>query len=130
MRLTSSVLSLALLAAAATPVAAQLRSNRPPPRVQTLPRLMVATPYPANTNDSAAAIRVGDGMRRRLEDVAGKTFNVIPRDRMNEALLQYAYPADAVLPITVARTLATQLQARFIVSSSLTRSEAGRYALQ
>lgn len=130
MRLTSSILSLALLGAAATPLAAQLRSNRPPPRVQTLPRLLVATPYPANTSDSAAAIRVGDGMRRRLEDVAGKTFNVIPRDRMNEALLQYAYPADAVLPTTVARTLATQLQARFIVSSSLARSEAGRYALQ
>lgn len=130
MRLTGSILTLALAAAAVSPATAQLRSNRPPPRVQNLPRLLVATPYPANTADSAAAVRLGDGMRREMEDVAGKWFNVIPRDRMNEALLQYAYPADAVLPATVARTLAAQLQARFMVYTSLSRTEGGRFAVQ
>lgn len=129
MRLTGPILSLAILSAAA-PLHAQLRSNRPPPRVQTLPRMMVATPYPANTTDSAAAIRVGDGMRRRLDVIAAKGFVVIERDKMNEALLQYAYPADAVLPMTVARTLASQLQARFLVSSALARTEGGRYGVQ
>ena len=40
---------------------------------------------------------------------------MITRDQMNDALLQYAYPADAVLPADVARTLATQLQAQVLV---------------
>lgn len=123
-------LSLLLATVAVTPVAAQLRSNRPTRPVQNLPRLMVANPYAANSADSAAAVRVGEGMRKRMEDVAGRWFTTITREQMNEALLQYAYPADAVLPPAVARTLASQLQARFLVSSSLGRTEGGRYAVQ
>ncbi len=112
------------------PAQAQLRANRPPPRTQNLPRLLVATPYPANTGDSAASVRVGDGMRKRMDDIAGRWFNTVTREQMNDALLQYAYPPDAVLPPPVARTLATQLQARFLVSSTLARSEGGRYTVQ
>jgi len=119
-----------IAASAAGPLAAQLRSNRPQRPVQNLPRLMVANPYAANSADSAAAVRIGDGMRKRMDEVADKWFNTITREQMNEALLQYAYPADAVLPPTVARTLATQLQARFIVTSTMSRTEGGRYALQ
>lgn len=130
MRSTRIVLSLLLLAGVTAPAAAQLRSNRPQPRTQTLPRLLVANPYAPNSADSGASVRVGDGMRRRMEDVAGADFNIITREQMNEALLQYAYPADAVLPPTVARTLATQLQSRFIVTSTLQRTEGGRYAVQ
>ena len=130
MRSTSLVLSLFLLAGAVTPGAAQLRSNRPQPRTQNLPRLLVANPYAPNSADSAASVRVGDGMRKRMDDVAGNDFTIITREQMNEALLQYAYPADAVLPPAVARTLATQLQSRFIVTSTLQRTEGGRYAVQ
>ena len=125
-----SVLSLIVAVGAVSPLAAQLRSNRPAQRPQNLPRLMVSNPYAANSADSAAAVRVGEGMRKRMEDVAGRAFTIITREQMNEALLQYAYPADAVLPPTVARTLATQLQARFVVTSSLARTEGGRYAVQ
>ena len=125
-----SALSLIVALGAVSPLAAQLRSNRPTQRPQNLPRLMVSNPYAANSADSAAAVRVGEGMRKRMEDVAGKAFAIITREQMNEALLQYAYPADAVLPPTVARTLATQLQARFVVTSSLARTEGGRYAVQ
>jgi tetratricopeptide (TPR) repeat protein len=123
-------LSLLFAAVAVTPVAAQLRSNRPTRPVQNLPRLMVANPYAANSADSAAAVRAGEGMRKRMEEVAGRWFTIITREQMNEALLQYAYPADAVLPPAVARTLASQLQARFLVTSALARAEGGRYAVQ
>lgn len=126
-RLLLPILFAAGLTGSAT---AQLRSNRPNRPTQNNPRLMTANPYAANSADSAAAVRVGEGMRKRMEDVAGKWFTVITRDQMNEALLQYAYPADAVLPPTVARTLATQLQARFIITSTLSRTEGGRYAVQ
>lgn len=126
-RLLLSILFAAGLTGTAT---AQLRSNRPNRPTANLPRLMTANPYAANSADSAAAVRVGEGMRKRMEDIAGRWFTVITRDQMNEALLQYAYPADAVLPPTVARTLATQLQARFLVTSTLGRTEGGRYSVQ
>ena len=130
MRLVSFALSALVVGVGAGPVSAQLRANRPPPRTQNLPRLLVANPFPANSADSAAAVRIGDGMRKKMEDVSGRWFNTVTRQQMNEALLQYAYPADAVLPPPVARTLASQLQARFIVASTLSRAEGGRYAMQ
>lgn len=124
---TSSLLLAASVVVA--PASAQLRSNRPQPVTQNLPRLMVANPYAPNSADSAASVRVGEGLRKRMTDVA-RGFNTITREQMNEALLQYAYPSDAVLPPTVARTLATQLQGRFLVSSTLARTEGGRYAIE
>jgi tetratricopeptide (TPR) repeat protein len=130
MLVVRSTFSLLITMVAVSPLAGQLRSNRPVQKPANLPRLMVANPYAANSADSAAAVRVGDGMRKRMEDVAGKWYTIITREQMNEALLQYAYPADAVLPPGVARTLATQLQARFLVSSAMARTEGGRYAVQ
>jgi tetratricopeptide (TPR) repeat protein len=130
MRVVRLLLPMLFAAGLTGPAAAQLRSNRPNRPTTALPRLMVANPYAANSADSAAAVRVGEGMRKRMEDIAGRWFSVITRDQMNEALLQYAYPADAVLPPTVARTLATQLQARFVVGSTLARTEGGRYSVQ
>jgi hypothetical protein len=130
MRAVRLILPILLAAGLTGTATAQLRSNRPSRPTAALPRLMTANPYASNSADSAAAVRVGEGMRKRMEDVAGKWFSVITRDQMNEALLQYAYPADAVLPPTVARTLATQLQARFIVTSTLSRTEGGRYRVQ
>ena len=130
MRVVRLLLPMLFAASLTGTATAQLRSNRPNRPTQNLPRLMTANPYAANSADSAAAVRVGEGMRKRMEDIAGRWFTVITRDQMNEALLQYAYPADAVLPPGVARTLATQLQARFLVTSTLSRTEGGRYAVQ
>lgn len=130
MRVVRLLLPMVFAAGVTGTATAQLRSNRPQRPTQSLPRLMTANPYAANSADSAAAVRVGEGMRKRMEDVAGRWFLIITRDQMNEALLQYAYPADAVLPPTVARTLASQLQARFLVTSTLARTEVGRYAVQ
>lgn len=129
MRLIRSASLFLVALVAAAPATAQLRSNRPQPVTQNLPRLMVANPYAPNSADSAASVRLGEGLRKRMTDVA-RDFNTITREQMNEALLQYAYPADAVLPPTVARTLATQLQGRFLVSSTLGRAEGGRYSIE
>jgi tetratricopeptide (TPR) repeat protein len=130
MRLLRFILPAIVVAGVATPAAAQLRANRPPPRTINNPRMLVANPHPTNTADSAAAVRIGEGMRKRMDDVASRWFVTITREQMNDALLQYAYPPDAVLPPPVAKTLATQMQARFLVSSTLARAEGGRYALQ
>ena len=119
-----ATLALALMAAA--PLAAQLRASRPPRPVQNNPRLMVANPHSFAPTDSAAAVRVGSGMRERIEGIAEKWYTAITRAQMNEALLQYGYPPDAVLPPLVARQLASQLQARALVTATLTRGEGGR----
>lgn len=118
-----------ILAVAELP--AQLRPNRlPPQRVNNNPRLLVATPHVFAAVDSAAAVQVGNGMRNRLSGQAERWFNVITREQMNDALEQYAYPMDAVLPPLVVRSLANAMQARTLVSSTMTRGADGRYTIQ
>lgn len=130
MRLTRAlVAATALTLVIGADLSAQVRPSRAQPRVNPNPRLLVATPHVFAASDSAAAVRVGNGMRNRLVGQAERWFNVITRDQMNEALEQYAYPPDAVLPPMVARTLASTLQARFMVSSTMTRDAGGRYTI-
>jgi tetratricopeptide (TPR) repeat protein len=128
MRLTPLVLA-GLVAAVSAPLPAQLRSSRPLPQQQNLPRLLVANPFSFSAADSAAAVRVGTGLRDKVEKSADRWFRVITRAQMNEALVQYAYPVDALLPPLVARQLAQSLNARAIVAGTLVR-EGGRYVVE
>jgi tetratricopeptide (TPR) repeat protein len=130
MRLRFAPLIAGLLTVAPVPLAAQLRASRPPRPVQNLPRLMVANPHSFASADSAAAVRVGAGLREKLESVADRWYTMIQRNQMNDALVQYGYPPDAVLPPLVARQLGTQLQARALVSSTLSRTEGGRVVVE
>ena len=98
-------------------------------RVKTAaPKVLVANPT-ANTADSAAAVAIGRAMRERIDRGVGDGFAVIPREQMNEALLQYGYPADAILQVSAARRLAVQMSAVNTVSSTLAKLPAGQYAL-
>jgi tetratricopeptide (TPR) repeat protein len=130
MRLTPLVLAGVASALPLAPSVAQLRSSRPPVQVQNLPRFLVANPFSFSAQDSAAAVRIGAGMRDKIEGVADKWFKTITRVQMNEALLQYAYPADAVLPPLVARQLAQSLNARVMVSGTLLRGEGSRLSVE
>jgi len=130
MRLTPLVLAGVAIALPLAPSVAQLRSSRPPVQVQNLPRLLVANPFSFSAQDSAGAVRIGSGIRDKIEGAADKWFKTITRVQMNEALLQYAYPADAVLPPLVARQLAQSLNARVMVSATLLRGEGGRMAVE
>ena len=112
------------------PARAQLRASRPPAAPKNLPRLLIANPHSFQANDSAAAVRVGTGMREKIEAVADKWYNTIQRTQMNDALIQYGYPPDAVLPPLVARQLGTQLQARAMVVGTLARGEGGRITVE
>ncbi|MFZ5623910.1 MAG: hypothetical protein ACOY71_05710 [Gemmatimonadota bacterium] len=106
---------------------AQVAPRRPV--VQNNPRLMVANPYVYISSDSAQAVAVGEGMRTRMEKVAGGDYTVIERKQMNEALTQYAYPPDAILTPQVARTLANALNAKLVVTSTMVKGEGGRYTV-
>lgn len=94
-----------------------------------LPRLLVANPHSFALPDSAASAQIGNALRLRMEKVSNGTYFVIPRQQMNDALRQFGYPDDAILPLMVQRTFATSMQARVLMSSILTRVEGGRYAV-
>lgn len=130
MRLNQLFAAAVGIAVAAAPAAAQLRANRPPTQAVNLPRLLVANPHSFSSQDSTASVRVGHGMRERIDKVSDRWYKTLQRTQMNEALQQYAYPVDAVLPPMVARQLAQSLNARVMIISTMLKGEGGRYSVE
>ncbi|HEV8357511.1 MAG TPA: hypothetical protein VGQ17_12175 [Gemmatimonadales bacterium] len=130
MRFRSLVLTGVVAALSSAAVEAQLRSTRPTQPPVNLPRLMVANPHSFSSQDSAASVRIGAGMRDRIERIADRWFKVVLRAQMNEALTQYAFSVDAVLQPMVAQQLATSLSARTMVLGTMLRGEGGRYTVE
>src|SRR3954471_13056720 len=89
--------------------------------VANAPRLMVANPFAFAPGDSANAVRIGSAMRQQMKDIVGRDFTVIEQSQMNDALKQYGYPIDAILSPPLATTLAKNIQARVLMSGTLTR---------
>ncbi|MDQ2671029.1 MAG: hypothetical protein M3Y31_10385 [Gemmatimonadota bacterium] len=94
-------------------------------------RVLVATPYVFQSTDSAAAVAVGRGIRRQMERVVGRDYAIIPDTQMNRALNEFGYPSDAILSPLLARTLALQIQGRYVLTSTLNRvdSTSDRFAI-
>lgn len=97
--------------------------------VRAAPRMMVATPYVFASADSAAAVALGADLRERMDRAAGSNFQVIPREQMNEALVQWGYPQDAILDNNVSTLFAKQLNARTLIVSAMNREQDGRYSV-
>jgi tetratricopeptide (TPR) repeat protein len=126
--LRRTVPMLALVGMSVGSLAAQIPINRgrSGPANAAAPRLLVATPYTERGSDSATAVTIGAALRTRFGRVVGNTFFVIPRDQMNRALGEFAYPADAILNRENAYRLTTAMQARTMLFTDLLR-EQGRY---
>jgi tetratricopeptide (TPR) repeat protein len=120
-----AVLSTVLVA----PAGAQVPRRPREEQVAALPRFMVANPYVTASADSAAAVQVGGGMRERMTKTTDGDYNVLTQDQMNEALRQYGYPANAILSPTLAVTLAKSVQAKVLVSSTMTKA-GNQYTVQ
>ncbi len=97
--------------------------------VNTAPRFMVANPFAFAAADSAPAVKIGTALRDGVKGIVGRDYQVIEQTQMNEALTQYGYPKDAILSPALATTLAKNIQARFVVNSTLNKAEGGRYAV-
>ncbi len=127
-----NLLRLALLAlvgvVSSVPVAAQgiPRGARTQTVTNTAPRLMVANPFAFASADSVMAVRIGSAARNQMKDIAGRNFNVVEQAQMNDALKQYGYPVDAILSPPLATTLAKNIQARVLVSGTLSKGAGGR----
>ena len=114
-----------------SPLAAQgiPRGSRTSSTVNTAPRFMVANPFAFAAADSAPAVKIGTALREAVKGIVGRDYQVIEQTQMNEALTQYGYPKDAILSPALAITLAKNIQARFVVNSTLNKAEGGRYTV-
>jgi tetratricopeptide (TPR) repeat protein len=97
--------------------------------VNTAPRFMVANPFAYAAADSAPAVKIGSALRDQMKDVVGRDYQVVEQVQMNDALKQYGYPVDAILSPALAVTLAKNIQARFLVNSTLNKGEGGRFVV-
>jgi tetratricopeptide (TPR) repeat protein len=126
------LVGLAVLGGAlASPLAAQgiPRGARTSTTVSSAPRFMVANPFAFASADSGAAVQIGSAMREEMKGVVGRDFQVIEQTQMNDALKQYGYPVDAILSPVLATTLAKNIQARFVVNSTMAKGAGGRYTV-
>jgi tetratricopeptide (TPR) repeat protein len=105
------------------------RSTGTSSTVNTAPRFMVANPFAFAAADSAPAVKIGTGVREEMKDVVGRDYQVIEQSQMNDALKQYGYPVDAILSPALATTLAKNIQARFVINSTLNKGAGGRYTV-
>ncbi|MBL0180448.1 MAG: hypothetical protein IPP98_15235 [Gemmatimonadetes bacterium] len=127
------VMSITLIAtvASASPAPSQIRANTsiggrtaaPPPRI------MVANPALATSTDSAASVAIGDGMRDKITKSVTGTFTVLTKRDMNTALAAYGFAENEVLNATSAMRLANQIDARTVVTSTLSKGADGRFSL-
>ena len=97
--------------------------------VNTAPRFMVANPFAFAGADSATAVKIGSALREEVKDAVGRDYQVVEQSQMNDALQQYGYPIDAILSPALATTLAKNIQARYLISSTLNKGEGGRYVV-
>jgi tetratricopeptide (TPR) repeat protein len=95
--------------------------------VNSAPRFMVANPFAFAAADSAPAVTIGSAVREEMKDVVGRDYQVVEQTQMNDALQQYGYPVDAILSPALATTLAKNIQARFVINSTLNKGDGGRY---
>jgi tetratricopeptide (TPR) repeat protein len=114
-----------------SPLAAQgiPRGARTSSTVNPAPRFMVANPFAFAAADSAPAVKMGTALREAVKASVGRDYQVIEQTQMNEALTQYGYPKDAILSPALAITLAKNIQARFVVNSTLNKADGGRYTV-
>ena len=112
----------------ASPLGAQgiPRGARTTQTVANAPRLMVANPYAYSSADSANAVHLGTAAREEMKAVVGRDFTVVEQAQMNDALKQYGYPLDAILSPPLATTLAKNIQARVVLTSTMTRGTGGK----
>jgi tetratricopeptide (TPR) repeat protein len=129
MYLLRLVTLVALGGALSAPLAAQgiPRNAQRSGQATMAPRFMVANPFAFAPTDSAAAVAIGSGMRDEMKGVVGRDYQVVEQQQMNDALTQYGYPKDAILSPALATTLAKNIQARFLVTSTLQKGQGGRY---
>lgn len=93
------------------------------------PRLLAGNPHSFTPQDSAPSVAMGEGIRSRMEKVVNGQFRVVTRTEMNEALKQFGYPVDAILGQLPLRAFAQSLNARVVITSTISKDAGGKYSI-
>jgi tetratricopeptide (TPR) repeat protein len=130
MRVVRPIMML-LLAAVPAALPAQIPTRRQPTASASnnSPRLLVGNPHSFSGADSAPSVAAGEGLRTRIDKLAGGQFRVLTRQEMNDALKQFGYPADAILAPPTQKVLAQSLNSRVVVISTLNKDASGKYVV-
>jgi tetratricopeptide (TPR) repeat protein len=90
--------------------------------------VLVTTPYPSNTADSADAVAIGNSLRDRLaHGIDGGQWHVISAMDIGNSLTTFGYGRDALLATDQARALAKSFNARVLVLTSLSKGSDAHY---
>lgn len=84
--------------------------------------ILIANPYSPQPGDSAMVVAIGTAARDRLEKSVATDFRVVTRKEMNDALLTFGYPPDAVLLQQGVQAMAASMGTRYYVYSNISRS--------
>lgn len=123
-RLSSCVL---IVGVSASALSAQIPTRRAPSQASNanVLRLLVGNPFSYNAEDSSHSLAIAEGLRGRMEKLAGSDFRVLSRADMNAALTQFSYPVDAILGPLPLRNLAQSLNAKILVTTSFSHDANG-----
>jgi tetratricopeptide (TPR) repeat protein len=118
----SALRALAIIAGAAALFtgSASAQLARPRTAAPDAPKLLVM-PFEFGSGDSTVALLVADGTRDRLRSNHLTKFNTIPRNILNENLVNSGFPTDVPLDNAVKRQLAQFLNARYTIDGTLLR---------
>ncbi len=128
MKLRMGVLAaVAALVGTTSTMAAQIRAGSSIGRqqVNNAPMMLVGNPIPASAQDSSLAVELGSSLRERMARMVGRDYQIVTRERMNEALDTYGYHADALLPPFEVRRLILAANGTLYVHGSLSRNAQG-----
>jgi len=111
-----------LAALTALPASAQGRAAQP--NADT-PRILIAT-FRTRGTDARAGVEGAEAVRNRVQrEFRPQDLFVIPRERMNEYLLQSGYPADSAISLDDLKLLAQNFRADAIVDGVVSKTPTG-----
>ncbi len=127
MRVARVMIPTLIAAATATGLSAQIPTRRPATQSASANavRMLVGNPFSFSSDDSSHAVAIGDGLRVRMDKIAGNDFRVVTRTEMNEALKQFGYPVDAILGPLPLRSLAQSLNSRVMIVTNFSHDAKG-----
>lgn len=110
--------------AALTPLPAFAQGRTAQPNADT-PRLLIAT-FRVSGTDAKVGVEGAEAVRARVQrEFRPQDLFVIPRDRMNEFLIQSGYPADSVISLDDLKLLAQNFRADAIVDGTISKTPTG-----
>lgn len=111
-----------LAALSSIPALAQGRNGQPNADTH---RLLIAT-FRTSGTDARAGVEGAEAVRARVQrEFRPQDLFVVPRDRMNEYLIQSGYPADSALSLDDLKLLAQNFRADAIVEGVVSKTATG-----